>query len=102
MHAFFLLLQQLSRGFSAYFTDFTLQLTDTGFTGIGNNDLLQGAVADGESVVFQTVLFQLLPNQVFLCDMEFFICRITGHFNRFHTIQKRPWDFRRGIGCGYK
>ena len=94
--------EKLHIRFAAQFCQITLQITNAGFPGIAANDLPNGIIRDLQLTFFQAVLFQLLGNQMILCDHQLLFIRIRAQLNDLHTVQQRPRDRIQGIRGGDK
>ena len=77
----------LSGCFSADFAYFTLQVTHTCFSCIPADDLMHRLIGNCQLFRLQSIFFNLLAKQMFLCDMHLFVFRIAGYLDQFHTIQ---------------
>ena len=91
-----MIFQNLSRRFSADLSDLSLQTADTGLPCIMADDSSESIILQHQLIRCQPMFIQLLFQQMFFSDVEFFVFCITVDFYDLHTIQKRS---RYGLHC---
>ena len=77
-----------------------LQLPDTGLPGVVPDDGPDYAVFDPQGALLQSVLRQLLWQQMAAGDLHLLLIGITGELNHLHAVQQGPGDCVRGVGGG--
>ena len=77
-----------------------LQQAHTGFPGVVPDDGPVHVVADAESALLQSVLCQLLGEQVALGDLQLLLIRVAGELDHLHPVQQGPGNGVCGVGGG--
>ena len=77
-----------------------VQTTNARFAGIFLDDQVDDLVWDRYMPGRNSVVFQLLRNQVPLGDFPFFLHEVTRHFDDFHPVAQRTCNRAEVIGCG--
>jgi len=91
---------QLHSSLAAQLTDLSLQNTDAGFPCVVGDGAADSAVGHMELRPLQSMLLQLLGQQMLLGDLKLFLVGIAGQLNDLHTIQQRPRDSPQHVGGG--
>ena len=84
------------------FAQLFLQLAHAGLAGIALDDGAQGAVADGQAILVDTGLGQLLGPQVTLGDRHFLFGDVAGQADHFHAVEQRAGDGIQGVGGAHE
>jgi len=86
-----------NRAFAADAGQFAFQISDTGFSCIAGNDFAHGVVGHADSSLRNSMLFQLLGQQMLLGDLQFFLIRIGSEFDDLHPVEQRPRNCLRRV-----
>ena len=87
---------------AAQFCDLTLHGSNAGFTGIAGDQHLQSAVIQPQVLGTETVLFQLLGDQVILGDHQLLLVGVGAQLDDLHTVQQGSRDGIEGVCSGYE
>ena len=93
---FFLVLIQgnLHYHFTANFGNFTIQRADTGLAGVVTDNIAHRTFINHQLALFYTIALHLFRHKVLHGDIDFFVFRITGQTDNFHTVKQRSRDIQ--------
>ena len=87
-------------GFTAQLAKLTLQYADTALAGIVGDGAADGVFREFQLRFLQTMLLQLLGQQVALGDLQLFLVGVAAQFNQLHTVEEGSGNGIGGIGGG--
>ena len=92
---------RLDKFFGNFATDggyFSLQIPNTRFPRVLSNNPQQGASRKFDIFVLQPVGFHFLGDKIFFCDLQFFLFRVSGNADHFHSVLKRRRNSLQNVG----
>ena len=93
---FFLVLIQsnLHHYFTADFGNFAIQRADTGLASVVTDNIAHRTFINHQLALFHTIALHLFRHKVLHGDIDFFVFRITGQTDNFHTVKQRSRDIQ--------
>ena len=91
---------QTHSGFSAQLAQQTLQRPDAGLSRIVGDHSADGVIADAQLTFLQSVLLQLLGQQMGLGDLQLLLVGVAAQLDDLHPVQQRAGDGGGGVGRG--
>ena len=91
----YIILHKRHSGFTAQLTKLTLQHADTALAGIVGDGAANGVFREFQLCFLQTMLLQLLGQQVALGDLQLFLVGVAAQFDQLHTVEERSGN---GVG----